>query len=83
MLSKCANPTCTASFLYFHQGKLFRMEMERSEEQSGAENLQLRMVRRTEFFWLCDECALAMTVDYDEKGSVLVRPADYHLREAS
>ena len=26
MLSKCANPGCSASFLYLHQGKLFRLE---------------------------------------------------------
>ncbi len=26
MLSKCANPSCSTSFLYFHCGKLFRVE---------------------------------------------------------
>ena len=26
MLSKCANPGCPASFLYLHQGKLFRLD---------------------------------------------------------
>ncbi len=27
MLSKCANPGCTATFLYLHQGKLFRLNV--------------------------------------------------------
>ena len=26
MLSKCANPGCTATFLYLHRGKLFRLD---------------------------------------------------------
>ena len=26
MLSKCANPGCPATFLYLHQGKLFRLD---------------------------------------------------------
>jgi hypothetical protein len=25
MISKCANPACTAHFLYLHEGKLFRV----------------------------------------------------------
>jgi hypothetical protein len=27
MLSKCANPKCSAAFRYLHDGKLFRMEV--------------------------------------------------------
>jgi len=30
MLSKCANPPCSASFRYFRQGKLFRVDTEPS-----------------------------------------------------
>jgi hypothetical protein len=26
MLSKCANPGCSATFLYLYQGKLFRLD---------------------------------------------------------
>jgi hypothetical protein len=26
MLSKCANPGCPASFIYLHEGKLFRLD---------------------------------------------------------
>ena len=33
MLSKCANPSCAAPFLYFHSGKLFRVEQRRPVPQ--------------------------------------------------
>jgi len=28
MLSKCANPTCSAQFRYLHDGKVFRVDLE-------------------------------------------------------
>lgn len=27
MLAKCANPACSATFHYFHEGKLFPVEL--------------------------------------------------------
>jgi hypothetical protein len=90
MLSKCANPSCSASFRYFHQGKLFRMET--AEEDGNISEYGTMMVRdatktgrRAEFFWLCDRCAREMTLVYDHKGSVLVKRIRLtpDLREAS
>ena len=83
MLSKCANPSCTASFLYFHQGKLFRMETEMLAHDPRQAAVAAKIERRTEFFWLCDRCASEMTVEYDSKGNVLVKPADHDFRVAS
>ena len=83
MLSKCANPSCSASFRYFHQGKLFRMEMEMVADDSGEAPGAGKIVRRTEFFWLCDTCASEMTLEYDAKGSVLVKPVASNFRAAS
>ena len=73
MLSKCANPSCTASFLYFHQGKLFRMNVEKSEPDEAALTRGGKRVRRMEFFWLCDGCSSRMTLEYDQRGGVLVK----------
>lgn len=81
MLSKCANPQCTASFQYLREGKLFQIE---SGHDSGhAVGPQLlegkRPTRRIEYFWLCGSCCAEMTLAYEKgKGVVTVplqRPA--------
>lgn len=84
MLSKCANPSCFALFRYFHQGKLFRMELGITGENRNAVGQEAaRSDRRAEFFWLCDRCASELTLTYDRRGSILVTRLDQVLREAS
>jgi hypothetical protein len=83
MLSKCANPSCSASFRYFHQGKLFRMETETSEDDRARRAPLSKTPAKAEFFWLCDDCASAMTLEYDRKLGVVVRRVDFGLRAAS
>ena len=84
MLSKCANPSCSASFRYFHQGQLFRMEVELPEEdRNTVDGDAARVSRRAEFFWLCDRCACEMTLACDGRGAVLVTRSRRDLREAS
>lgn len=73
MLSKCANPGCPAPFLYFHQGKLFRIEL----ETAGTQGLDLdtrRARRRLEYFWLCDECAATLTLTFTKGVGVIATP---------
>jgi len=72
MLSKCANPGCPATFLYLHQGKLFRLD-------PCIELLVRIPVRevtrpscRVEFFWLCDECAAELTLGYNKGTGITV-----------
>ena len=48
MLSKCANPACTRTFRYLHEGKLFWRE---TDPGSG-----IGTVAKGEWFWLCDNC---------------------------
>ncbi len=67
MLSKCANPGCPAPFLYLHQGKLFRMDRNSEVPLTNAATDGRRLARRLEFFWLCDQCAVLVTLSY-EKG---------------
>ncbi len=79
MLSKCANPPCPASFRYFRQGKPFRVEIEPSGMVQPA-----KAPGRSEFFWLCDDCASHLTLEYDRHMSVvIVKRLDPELRAAS
>jgi hypothetical protein len=70
MVSKCANPQCSAPFLYLRQGKLFRMETDAvhaSDSRLKADPETRKASRHIEFYWLCDGCAAAMTLTY-KKG---------------
>lgn len=79
MVSKCANPDCSAPFRYFHTGKLFRAETllgldrRRTLDQ---EVQQSKPLRRLEFFWLCEDCAGKMTLIFDKELGVAVRARD-------
>ena|ERR1700733_1888874 len=80
MLSKCANPLCSASFRYFHEGRLFRIEV----PSRSAEDVQTaRPAAHVEFFWLCDRCTPQMTLQHDGRGNVSVTHAAHDLQEAS
>lgn len=78
MVSKCANPECTAPFLYFHQGKLFRVETKGGFDRRGhlgREGDEKKPLRRLEFFWLCEDCAREMTLTFDKDTGVSVHRA--------
>jgi hypothetical protein len=68
VLSKCANPACSAGFHYLHEGRIFKFEMSApSSDKSHSHN------RRLEYFWLCERCVQTLTVVL-ENGSVTTRP---------
>ncbi|HWF91383.1 MAG TPA: hypothetical protein VN684_03810 [Terriglobales bacterium] len=78
MLSKCANPGCSAKFHYFHVGKLFRCETQSGEPHApefGADPTVKKSVRRVEFFWLCPECSGNMTLTFQQGAGVIATPA--------
>lgn len=80
MVSKCANPDCLASFRYFNQGKLFRIETSTGRERRramGQDGEPGKPIRRLEFFWLCQDCATKMTLVFDRQSGVGVRANDY------
>jgi hypothetical protein len=58
MLSKCANPDCSESFRYLHQGKIFCLVPTPEVEAVTGEFLP----QFEERFWLCYECSKTMTV---------------------
>jgi hypothetical protein len=61
MLSKCANPACSASFRYLHQGRIFSLL-----PGPGCYGVNAvwdhRLERHVERYWLCDSCSQTMTV---------------------
>jgi hypothetical protein len=73
MVSKCANPACTASFRYFHNGQLFRLET-RAARDPIDDNGMKKSERRLEFYWLCEDCARKMTLAFDRGVGVSIRP---------
>ncbi|MBO0912375.1 MAG: hypothetical protein J2P13_11335 [Acidobacteria bacterium] len=80
MVSKCANPDCTAPFRYFHTGKLFRVETSSGLERRramGQSDEPRKPIRRLEFFWLCEDCASKMTLVFDRETGIGVRANDY------
>ena len=70
MLSKCSNPDCSASFLYLHSGKLFRLN--RRKPAASSQDLEKKPARGIEFFWLCESCAAEFTLRADESSGVQV-----------
>jgi len=63
MLSKCANPTCSNTFRYFREGKLFLIDSEAKSSKS----------RSLQYFWLCPTCCRNMTIQMDHGHAVAVR----------
>ncbi|MCU1271421.1 MAG: hypothetical protein JWN74_2715 [Acidobacteriaceae bacterium] len=77
MVSKCANPDCSAPFRYFHTGKLFRADTAFGFDRRramGRDAQQNKLPRRLEFFWLCEDCCGKMTLSFDRDSGVTVRP---------
>jgi len=65
VISKCANPQCTATFRFLHDGKLFQFEMKLFDELLIAPSTAShndKPMRKIECFWLCDSCASTMTI---------------------
>ena len=86
MISKCANPTCSARFLYLHEGKLFRFERQaRSDNQLllGFDPTLHKHSSGVEFFWLCRNCAATMTLIYCKDVGVTTHPLHRLLKAAS
>ena len=72
MLSKCANPACSASFRYLHQGRIFTLRP--GPAATGAPTVWDHVAERpVERYWLCDACAQTMTVCRVSER-VVVRP---------
>ena len=75
MLSKCANPSCSAPFLYFHSGRLFRVERRSPVVlRDDPEMSEKKTPQRIEYYWLCAACSPELTLVRADAGGVVVRP---------
>jgi len=75
MLSKCANPSCSNSFLYFHCGRLFRVERRTPVSvRDDGEMSAKKTPQRIEYYWLCEVCSSELTLVRAEAGGVVVKP---------
>ena len=73
MLHKCANPNCTNPFRKLSQGKLFLVDTQPLEESRRA-RWKNRPAQRVEYYWLCDQCAFALTLSYEQGRGVVAVP---------
>jgi hypothetical protein len=77
MLHKCANPACAVRFRHLGRGKLFQIESGYLEAPALAPSVsgrRVRALRRVERYWLCDECASALTLTFDRSRGVVTVP---------
>ena len=58
MVGQCLNPLCVASFHYLRGSKLFLVNSH--DYRGGRKDVHHR---GAEYFWLCDSCALSMTLN--------------------
>lgn len=67
MLAKCANPACSATFHYLHEGKLFAIESRAdSLERGPPAGLEYAgNSKNPQYYWLCSSCCRAMKVQSD------------------
>ncbi len=76
MVTKCANPSCSAGFRYLRGGRLFLFEVSKSPPMSvlssSESGFRKSEFRSSEYFWLCEECAKSMTINSDENGHAFV-----------
>jgi hypothetical protein len=75
VLHKCANPNCTNPFRKLSQGKLFLVDAQPFEEPAARRaRWKNRPGQRVEYYWLCDQCAFALTLSYEKGRGVVAVP---------
>ena len=55
MVATCANPSCSASFRFLQEGKLFLLEPD--PKSTSTVNAYASSHARMEYFWLCSRCS--------------------------
>jgi hypothetical protein len=78
VLHKCANSACLTPFRKLSEGKLFLVEKEPFEASKPRRaHWKGQSLNRVEYYWLCEECSVAMTLSYEKgRGVVAVHRSD-------
>jgi len=74
MLHKCANPNCTSSFRKITEGKLFLVDTTLEVPDTTRTRWRAQPRKRIEYYWLCDLCAFALTLSYEQGRGVVAVP---------
>ena len=64
MLSKCANPDCSAPFRYLHDGRLYVVD---SRVALAGRKPRCSKSEQLKFAWLCSSCSLYLTIQIDHE----------------
>ena len=77
MVSKCANPRCSARMKYMYQGALFSVRRHSTDDYwtGDAGAFSAPPGNQMECFWLCAQCALEMKIDGEGELRHLSVPA--------
>lgn len=76
MVAKCANPTCSATFRYLHEGELYAVEFEADSRgrEAPADPEYFGNLHACEYFWLCSSCCRTMRVQSDGNHGIILVP---------
>ena len=77
MVSKCANPDCTAKFS-FREGQLLRFQADCSESLPAPAN-----GKPVRHFWLCKGCSETYRLEYHQDRGLLLIAGSPHLLAAT
>lgn len=77
MLSKCLNSHCSATFRYFGQGRLSRIDFTEARRKNVLASTKISRSQHSEtypveHFWLCENCAKTMAIELSNEGEVRV-----------
>lgn len=73
MLSKCANPNCSNTFRYLHEGKLYLIGSRPANAKRNGSSRHATEFSAPEYAWLCSTCCRHMSIRFDQKrGAVVV-----------
>jgi len=73
MLSKCANPACSAKFMYLHEGVLYSFDYSGGPHVAPQPDHDFGKNESVhEYFWLCSQCSWELTLHPDDEGGIVL-----------